>query len=60
MQATVKLKPTDSSSMACAVGSRTAWQVTVMTSDVRGAGTDANVYLNIVAERGESGERRYV
>ena len=36
--------------------SATTYKVTVKTSDVRGAGTDANVYAVIFGEHGDSGE----
>lgn len=34
------------------------YQVTVNTSDIRGAGTDANVYVTIYGSKGDSGELR--
>ena len=34
--------------------------VNVVTGDVRGAGTDANVFLIIFGDRGDSGERKLV
>ena len=33
------------------------YEVSVYTGDKRGAGTDANVFLNIFGERGDTGER---
>ena len=33
------------------------YEVQVFTGDKRGAGTDANVFLNIFGERGDTGER---
>ena len=33
------------------------WQVEVKTSDVRGAGTDADVFLTIYGPTGDTGER---
>ncbi len=34
------------------------YKVTVYTGDKRGAGTDANVTINIFGENGNSGERK--
>ena len=34
----------------------TVWQLTVKTSDIRGAGTDADVFVNIIGGNGESGQ----
>ena len=34
-----------------------SYEVSVYTGDKRGAGTDANVFLNIFGERGDTGER---
>ena len=34
----------------------TTYEVSVMTGDVRGAGTDANVYIILYGEEGDSGE----
>lgn len=36
--------------------SATSYQINVKTADVRGAGTDANVFCNIIGEFGETGE----
>lgn len=44
-------------SSASASDSPTVWQVSVKTSDVKGAGTDAEVFINIIGD-GESGEHR--
>ena len=35
-----------------------SYHVDVYTGDVRGAGTDANVFLTIFGDRGDSGERK--
>ena len=34
------------------------YQVEVFTGDVRGAGTDANVFINLFGEYGDSGEKQ--
>lgn len=34
------------------------YKVSVMTGDVYGAGTDANVYLTIYGDQGDTGERK--
>lgn len=34
------------------------YEVSVFTGDESGAGTDANVFLNIIGENGDSGERK--
>ena len=34
------------------------YKVTVYTGDKRGAGTDANVYITLFGEMGDSGERK--
>ena len=36
--------------------SATSYKITVKTSDLRGAGTDANVYVVIFGENGDSGQ----
>lgn len=33
------------------------YEVTVFTGDMMGAGTDANVFINIYGENGDTGER---
>ena len=35
-----------------------SYKVVVATSDLRGAGTDADVFLTLFGDRGDSGERR--
>jgi hypothetical protein len=47
-----------SSSQAAGAGSRVTFRVAVTTSDVRGAGTDANVGIVLYGEKGDTGERR--
>ena len=37
-----------------------ALPIQVFTSDVKGAGTDANVFINLVGEGGETGENALV
>ena len=40
----------------CLVISETTYKVTVKTSDIRGCGTDANVFIQIFGENGSSDE----
>ena len=40
----------------CTTLSDTTYKVNVKTSDLRGAGTDANVYVVLFGENGDSGE----
>lgn len=47
-----------SSDAAAAAAGRVNFRVAVTTSDVRGAGTDANVALVLYGEKGDTGERK--
>ena len=38
--------------------SEKVYEVSVFTGDESGAGTDANVFLNIIGENGDAGERK--
>ena len=40
--------------------SATPYTIRVFTGDVRGAGTNANVFLTLYGDRGDSGERKLV
>ncbi len=42
----------------CEIFSGNKYKVTVYTGDKRGAGTDANVFINIFGEHGNTGERK--
>lgn len=52
-----ELTPTDANGRPLANLDEVEYEVRVQTGDVRGAGTDANVFLNIYGENGDSGER---
>ncbi len=43
---------------AAAAGASVTYRVLVQTSDVRGAGTDSNVYITLYGDKGDSGERQ--
>lgn len=52
-----ELTPTDAQGRPIGGLAEVEYEVKVHTGDVRGAGTDANVFLNIYGMNGDSGER---
>lgn len=52
-----ELTPTDANGRPLAGLEEVEYEVKVHTGDKRGGGTDANVFVNIYGETGDSGER---